>query len=62
MMACMKCICGHEEEDHRYSRGQESGWCLTKAARGNNRDFCNCEEFEPVEKARLAGGIDGLRA
>ena len=47
----MKCTCGHLETEH----GEDgTHWiCYAKIVKGNNREFCDCEEFQPVEGARL---------
>lgn len=53
----MKCTCGHEEGKHDFGKNGgfdfEKGWCMVKIVNGNNRDFCECWEFQPVEGARL---------
>jgi len=36
------CRCGHKKNEH-----DDGGYgCLAKVDKGNNRDFCECEEFK----------------
>lgn len=42
------CVCGHSLQDHNDLCPKcRHGECMVKLRKGNNNDFCECQEYSP---------------